>query len=119
MCYCTVLNLTQKIKRGAASHYVIKDWTPPTEFDQNIVGGSDSAEWTLETIAVDSAQSMLAEEGKSLSGFKLPLSGFHKDQFIQNYLMYCYVATEGDFLPERQSFTLNQSQQAKPRPKSI
>ena len=44
---------------------------------------------------------MLSEEDKSLSDFKLPLPDFHKEQFIQNCLMDCYVANEEDLLPER------------------
>ena len=44
---------------------------------------------------------MLSEEGKSLSDFKLPQPAFHKVQFIQNYLMDCYVATEEKFSPEK------------------
>ena len=44
---------------------------------------------------------MLSEEDKSLSDFKLPLPDFHKEQFIQNCLMDCYVANEEGLLPER------------------
>ena len=86
------------------SRYVSKDWTAPVGFEQNI-GGSDSSEWTVETIASNSAlcelENMLSEEDKSLSDFKLPLPDFHKEQFIQNCLMDCYVANEDDLLPER------------------
>ena len=43
---------------------------------------------------------MLSEEDKSLSDFKLPLPDFHREKFIQNCLMDCYVANEEDLSPE-------------------
>ena len=44
---------------------------------------------------------MLSKEGKFLSDFKLPLPDFHEEQFIQNCLMDCYVATEEDISSEK------------------
>ena len=44
---------------------------------------------------------VISEEGNSFSDFKLPLPDFHKDQFIKNCLMNCYVTTEEDFSPEK------------------
>ena len=76
------------------SHYVVKDWTPPVGFKQNI-DDSDSSKWTIETIAPNSAlcelEIMSSEEGKSLSDFKISLPDLHKDQFIQNYLIDSYL----------------------------
>ena len=43
----------------------------------------------------------MSKEDKSLSDFKLPLPDFHREQFIQNCLMDCYVANEEDISPER------------------